>query len=183
MSNAAPFINEVFHENAYLNFLSFKRYIEQNENDHKISFLKTGGFGTEDARTNNLYSYALFSGTQLGYKEDPLRFTNLRGAIEDAILNQGKKEVIVQLSHWGYTYWVLIINMREALNFPLNSIEEIHQGELSVTWCEKYLAPGQYEQAEAINHICPEGFTRLQLMEAFEDYSDEIAINLSLIHI
>ena len=40
MSNAAPFINEVFHENAYLNFLSFKRYIEQNENDHKISFLK-----------------------------------------------------------------------------------------------------------------------------------------------
>ena len=61
MSNAAPFINEVFHENAYLNFLSFKRYIEQNENDHKISFLKTGGYGTEDARTNNLYSYALFS--------------------------------------------------------------------------------------------------------------------------
>ena len=41
MSNAAPFINEVFHENAYLNFLSFKRYIEQNENDHNISFYKT----------------------------------------------------------------------------------------------------------------------------------------------
>ena len=67
--------------------------------------------------------------------------------------------------------------MREALNIPLNSIEEIHRGELSVTWCEKHLAPGQYEQAEAINHTCPEGFTRLQLMEAFEDYSDEIAIN------
>ena len=177
MSNAAPFINEVFHENAYLNFLSFKRYIEQNEDDHNISFQKTNGFGSEDARTNNLYSYALFSGNQLGYKEDPLRYTNLREAIEDAILNQNKEEVIIQLSHWGYTYWVLIINMREALNFPLNSIEEIHQGELSVTWCEKYLAPGQYEQAEAINHICPEGFTRLQLMEAFEDYSDEIAIN------
>ena len=67
--------------------------------------------------------------------------------------------------------------MREALNIPLNSIEEIHDGELSVTWCEKHLAPGKYEQAEAVNDICPEGFTRLQLMEAFEDYSDEIAIN------
>jgi len=41
MSNAAPFINEVFHENAYLNFLSFKRYIEQNEKDHNVSFFKT----------------------------------------------------------------------------------------------------------------------------------------------
>ena len=177
MSNAAPFINEVFHENAYLNFLSFKRYIEQNEEDHNISFFKSDGFGSEDSRTNNLYAYALFSGNQLGYKEDPLRFTNLREAIEDAILNQNQKEVIIQLSHWGYTYWVLIINMREALNIPLNSIEEIHQGELSVTWCEKHLAPGKYEQAEAVNDICPEGFTRLQLMEAFEDYSDEIAIN------
>ena len=177
MSNAAPFINEVFHENAYLNFLSFKRYIEQNEDQYNISFLKTNGFGTEDARTNNLYAYALFSGNQLGYEDDPLRYTNLRGAIEDAILNQKKKEVIIQLSHWGYTYWVLIINMREALNFPLNSIEEIHQGELSVTWCEKHFAPGKYEQTETINGKCPEGFTRLQLMEAFEDYSDEIAIN------
>ena len=177
MSNAAPFISEVFHENAYLNFLSFKRYIEQNEKDHNVSFFKTGGFGSEDARTNNLYSYALFSGNQLGYKEDPLRYTNLRGAIEDAILNQNKKEVIIQLSHWGYTYWVLIINMREALNIPLNSIEEIHEGKLSVTWCEKHNTPGNYEQVEAINNQCPEGFTRLQLMEAFEDYSEEIAIN------
>ena len=177
MSNAAPFINEVFHENAYLNFLSFKRYIEQNENDHKITFLKTGGFGTEDARTNNLYSYALFSGIQLGYWEDPLRFINLREAIEDAILNQNKKEVIIQLSHWGYTYWVLIINMREALNIPLNTIEEIHQGELRMTWCEKHKAPGDYEQVPAVDHQCPEGFTRLQLTEAFEDYSKEMAIN------
>ena len=177
MSNAAPFINEVFHENAYLNFLSFKRYIEQNEQDHNVSFFKTGGFGSEDARTNNLYSYALFSGNQLGHKEDPLRYTNLREAIEDAILLQQKKEVIIQLSHWGYTYWVLIINMREALNIPLNSIEEIHRGELSVTWCEKYIAPGEYEQVLPMNQQCPSGFTRLQLMEAFEDYSEEIAIN------
>ena len=113
--------------------MSFKRYIEQNEEDHNISFFKSDGFGSVDSRTNNLYAYALFSGNQLGYKEDPLRFTNLREAIEDAILNQNQKEVIIQLSHWGYTYWVLIINMREALNIPLNSIEEIHQGELSVT--------------------------------------------------
>jgi hypothetical protein len=67
--------------------------------------------------------------------------------------------------------------MREALNIPLNTIEEIHKGELSVTWCEKYIAPGEYEQVSPINQECPSGFTRLQLMEAFEDYSEEIAIN------
>ena len=85
--------------------------------------------------------------------------------------------MIIQLSHWGYTYWVLIINMREALNIPLNSIEEIHNGELRMTWCEKHNAPGDYEQVPAIEHQCPEGFTRLQLTEAFEDYSKEMAIN------
>tara|TARA_B110000116_G_scaffold176470_1_gene152726 strand:+ start:197 stop:2539 length:2343 start_codon:yes stop_codon:yes gene_type:complete len=177
MSNAAPFIQEVFHENAYLNFLSYKRYIEQNEKEHKISFYKTGGSGSPDARTNNLFAYALFSGKQLGYPEDPLRYINLRETIEDTILNQKKKEVIIQLSHWGYSYWVLIINMREALNIPLNSIEEIHQGELRMTWCEKHHAPGDYEQVPAVNHQCPEGFSRIQLMEAFEDFVDDMAVN------
>jgi len=33
------------------------------------------------------------------------------------------------------------------------------------------------KQVSPINQKCPSGFTRLQLMEAFEDYSEEIAIN------
>ena len=177
MSNAAPFIQEVFHENAYLNFLSFKRYIEQNENDYNVTFNKTGGIGSSDARTNNLFAYALFGGSQLGHKDDPLRFTDLRENIEDAILNQKKEEVIIQLSHWGYSYWILIINMREALNIPLNSLEEIRQEEYRMTWCEKHHGPGDYEQTKAINHQCPEGFTRLQLTEAFEDFNEDLAVN------
>ena len=177
MSNAHPFIQEVFHENAYQNFLSFKRYIEQNEKEHKITFNRTGGIGSADARTNNLFAYALFNSNQLGHKEDPLAYKDLRETIEDAILNQQKKEVIIQLSHWGYDYWILIINMREALNIPLNTIEEIRQGEYRMTWCEKHHGPGDFEQKHAINHQCPEGFTRLQLMESFQDFSDDLAVN------
>ena len=97
--------------------------------------------------------------------------------INDTVISEKKEEVIIQLSHWGYSYWILIINMREALNIPLNSLEEIRQEEYRMTWCEKHHGPGDYEQTKAINHQCPDGFTRLQLTEAFEDFNEDLAVN------
>ena len=177
MSNSTPFINEFFHENAYLNFLSIKRYIEEHEKNYNISFIRTGGNGSVDARTNNLFAYTQYSPDKLGYPDDPLRYWQVRESIEDAILNQGKKEVVVMLSHWGYTFWILITNMRETWDIPLNTIEEIQNGEYRMTWCEKYQGPGDYEQVAAVNNQCPSGFTRLQLTEAFEDQMEDLAFN------
>ena len=160
-----------------MNFLSIKRYIEEHEKDYDISFKRTGGNGSVDARINNLYAYTQYSPDKLGYPEDPLRYWQVRESIEDAILNQGKKEVVVMLSHWGYTFWILITNMRETWDIPLNSIEEIQNGEYRMTWCEKYQGPGDYEQVAAVNNQCPDGFTRLQLTEAFEDQMEDLAFN------
>jgi hypothetical protein len=56
-------------------------------------------------------------------------------------------------------------------------LEEIRQEEYRMTWCEKHHGPGDYEQTKAINHQCPEGFTRLQLTEAFEDFNEDLAVN------
>ena len=177
LSNATPFINEFFHENAYLNFLSFKRYLEENEKVYKTSTKKIGGIGSSDSRTNNLFAYTQYGPDKLGYADDPLRYWNLRETIENAILDQDKEEVVILLSHWGYTFWILITNMRETWDIPLNSIEEIRAGEYRMTWCEKYNGVGDYEQVPAVNNQCPEGFTRLQLAEAFEDYMEDLALN------
>ena len=177
MSNAMPWINEVFHENAYLNFLSFKRYVEKFEDDYAISFAKTGELGSDDARTRNLFAYSEYNADVIGYADDPLRYLTLRDNIEDAILNQGKEEVVVLLSHWGYTFWVLLTSTREASDIPLNSVEEIAAGEYRKVWCESYTGPGEYEQLEAEDNRCPAGYTRLQITEAFEDYTEDFATN------
>ncbi len=177
MSNAMPWINEVFHENAYLNLLSFKRYAEEFAPEYKLSFAKTGGEGGSDARTRNLFTYAMYDASTIGHSDDPLRYLTLRDGIEDAIRNQGKKEVVVLLSHWGYTFWVLITSMREAWDIPLNSIEEIRDREYRKVWCERYLGPGEFEQAEAVDDACPDGYSRLQITEAFEDFTEDYALN------
>lgn len=177
MSNAMPWINEVFHENAYLNLLSFKRYAEEFASDYKLSFAKTGGEGGPDARTRNLFTYAMYDAATIGHRDDPLRYLTLRDGLEDAILNQGKEEVVVLLSHWGYTFWILLTSMREAWDMPLNSIQEIREREYRKVWCERYLGPDDFEQAEAVNNECPEGYTRLQITEAFEDFTEDYALN------
>ena len=177
MSNAMPWINEVFHENAYLNLLSFKRYVETFEQDYRISFARTGGQGGSDARSRNLFAYAMFDADTIGYADDPLRYMTLRDSIEDAILEQGKEEVVILLSHWGGTFWVLLINMRETWDIPLNSIAEIQAGEFRKVWCERYSGPGQYEQLEAIDDRCPDGYARIQISEAFEDFVDDASLN------
>lgn len=177
MSNAMPWINEVFHENSYLNFLSFKNYVKEFEDDYAISFAKTGGSGSEDARTRNLFAYSEYNPDAIGYADDPLRYLGLRDNIEDAILNQKKEEVVVVLSHWGHTFWVLLTSTREAWDIPLNSIEEMAAGEYRKVWCERYTGPGEYEQLQAENSRCPEGYTRLQITEAFEDFTQDYATN------
>ena len=55
--------------------------------------------------------------------------------------------------------------MRETWDIPLNSIEEIQNGEYRMTWCEKYQGPGDYEQVAAINNKCPDGLPDCNLLK------------------
>lgn len=180
-STPQPYIREVFHESAYLNFLSFKAYalaaFDQSQGGaYKLNFTKSGGVGGPNARTKALFAYAKSTPRQLGYRDDPLHYTTVRQNLEKAILDDGRKEIIILLSHWYNNSSQTGLDIRMVNDLPLNSVEEMKNDHYSKTWCERYTAPGAYEQMVQPGSGCPNGFTRIQLTETFNDFAQDFTL-------
>jgi hypothetical protein len=174
-----PWIKEVYHENAYNNFLSFKRYAEaQLGAEWRLNFNKSGGEGGSDARTNSLYGYGIFPASYYGDADDPLRFATIRDNIEQAVRVDGRKNIVLVVSHWYYDGLDNALTIREINDLPLNTKDEMNSGEFAVRWCERYTGPGQYEQQKDVFangrwRGCPDGWSRIVLTEAFDDFRDD----------
>jgi hypothetical protein len=174
-----PWIQEVYHENAYNNFLSFKRTAEAAfAGDWSVTFAKSGGSGGGDARTRNLYGYGIFPASFYGDADDPLRFTTIRDNLEQAIRVDGRKSIVIVVSHWYYNGLDNALTIREVNDLPLNTADEMNAGEFAVRWCERYSGPGRYEQIkdERVDGRwkgCPNGWSRIVLSEAFDDFRDD----------
>jgi hypothetical protein len=182
MSRAEYEITEPFHENAYLNYLSFRHYaLAAYDIDHggkyRLNFERSGGTGSTNARTSNLFAYAHVYEPLIGLQDDPLRFATVRNVLETAIRVDGRREIVVLLSHWYKNSNNTAIELRELNSLPLNTIVEIRQGIFSITWCERYTGPGQFEQRRpADGRSCREGEARIQLTEAFDRVPDELFV-------
>ncbi len=183
-STPQPYIREVFHESAYLNFLSFRAYamaaFDQSQGGaYKLNFSKSGGVGSPDARTNALFAYAKSTSEQLGYPDDPLRHTTVRENLEKAILGDGRDEIIILLSHWYNNSSQTGLDIRMVNDLPLNTPEEMRNDVFSKTWCERYSGPGDYEQMALPGQGCPSGFARVQLTETFNDFSEAFTLGFA----
>ena len=182
LMKAAVEVTYVFHENSFLNFLSFKPYAmaafdESNGGDYRLNFAKSGGTGGRLSRTNSLFAYAHIYEPMLGIKGDPMRFQTVRNVLETAISEDGRKEIIIVLSHWYKDSNNTAVEIRELNDLPLNSIEEMAAGIYSITWCERYTAPGQYDQyLPEAGTGCLKDYARVQVTEAFNDVADDFMI-------
>ena len=171
-----PFVQETFHENAYLNFLSFRPYAQAAYgDDYRITFQRSGGQGSANSRSNNLYAYGMTESARVRHPDDPLGYQTLREILERAIRQDGRREIILVLSHWFDNTQNVLLDLRLLNDVPLNSIAEMRAGKHWQVWCERYAGPGVYEQAPAPANICPEGFTRIQITEAFDDLIDQFS--------
>ena len=188
--NAGPFsapqpnIKETFHENAFLNFRSFKSYAQAafDENfggDYRLNFSKSGGVGGPNSRTNSLFAYSMYSSKDYGHSEDPLRYTTIRENLEAAIWQDKKDEIIIVLSHWYNNGIPVKLSMRTLNDLPLNSIVEMHQGVHSISWCARYAGPGDYTQMSVPEEGCPESYAHIQMTEAFDDLAQEFAVGFA----
>ncbi|MEH6551733.1 MAG: hypothetical protein V7711_08425 [Pseudomonadales bacterium] len=131
---AHPLAKEVYHENAYLNYQSFKRYAQAEfGSDYQLEFNHKGK--TSDIRTDSYYAYAMFPSRFYGDKDDPLRFATIRQSIDQAKLD-GRKNIVVLLSHWNYSNTDNMLAMRKLNHIPYNSREQVRRGEFSNQWCE-----------------------------------------------
>ena len=176
-----PWIKEVYHENAFNNYLSFKRYVEAHYDvSHggrwKINFNRSDGFGSSDSRTKSLYGYSRFPSQIFGHPEDELRFETIRDQLEQAIKIEQRKKIIIVPSHWYYNGQDTSLKIRELNNLPLNTIEEMNQGIFDISWCERYQSDGSLEQLSDQGLNCPNGFSRITLMETFDEVREEFNI-------
>lgn len=165
-----PFVREVYHENAYLNFLSFRSYAEAALGDqYRIVFDRSGGQGSPNSRSRSLYAYGLTESERVREAGDESGYRTLREVLEIAQRNDGRKEIIVVLSHWFDNTQNTVLDLRLMNDIPLNSIAEMRAGTHHLTWCERYTGPQAYEQqrADAAGR-CPAGWARLQITEAFD---------------
>ena len=176
-----PWIKEVYHENAFNNYLSFKRYVEayysqENGGRWNINFNRLDGFGGNDSRTNSLYGYSRFPSPIFGHPDDELRFETIRDQLEQAIKVEKRKNIIIVPSHWYYNGQDTSLKIRELNNLPLNTIEEMNEGIFDISWCEVYNTDGSLTQLIDRGLDCPEGYTKITLMETFDEVREEFNI-------
>ena len=173
-----PWIKEVYHENAFNNYLSFKRYVEayydqKNGGRWNINFNRSDGSGSKDSRTRSLYGYSRFPSSIFGHPENELRFETIRDQLQQAIKNEGKKNIIIVPSHWYYNGQDTSLKIRELNMLPLNTIEEMNQGIFDISWCEKYENDGSLTQLLDQGLNCPDGYSRITLMETFDEVRED----------
>ena len=171
-------VKDVTHENAFLNYLSFRRYAEANFDvnhggKYQLNFSRSDGVGGPESRSHSLFAGAMLSKAGTGHPDDPHRMASVRSALESAIRLDGKDEIIILLSHWYGNNMDTGVIIREINDLPLNSIEQMGDGIFSVTWCERYTGPGTYEQVRVKDGDCPDDHARIQLTEAFDEVAEE----------
>lgn len=132
---AHPLVADVYHENAYLNYQSFKRYANA-EFGGEFNLQFNHNEAVSDKRTDSYYAYAMFPSNFYGKPNDPLRFPTIRENIDRA-KTEGRREVIVLLSHWNYNNTDNMLGMRNLNKIPFNSRDEVDQGKYWKDWCER----------------------------------------------
>ncbi len=187
-----PFPKEVYHENAYLNYLSFKRYLlaeyDQSNGGAFNLILNHGGGSSNDVRKDSYYAYTMRptptkdTGDDFGFFDDDLKFLTLREQIEQAKAD-GHKNVLIVWSHWYYNNVDTILSGRILNNLPFNSREEAADDIFAIEWCEDYTGDTTYTQkTELLGTLNPDGScmepsdTHIRLTEAFDPVMDEFAI-------
>ena len=164
-----PWSKEVYHENAYNNYISFKRYLEAYYGDrYRLQFNPAGLSG--DKRLDNYYSYGLSVPADFTAKEPENRFRTLRENIDQA-KKDGRKNILAVLSHWYYNGRDPLLAVRVMQKVPLNTRTDFRNGKFWVDWCEKTDSP----EPVACNPNDP-GVHYLQYSETFDSWAREFGI-------
>jgi hypothetical protein len=164
-----PWSKEVYHENAYNNYISFKRYLEAYFGDrYSLYFNPVGKSG--DVRLDNYYSYGLSVPQDFTATDPEDRFRTLRENI-DLAKRDGRREILVLLSHWYYDGRDPLLAIRKMQQIPLNTRTDLRQGKRWVEWCERADSPSPVDCNTADPSI-----TRLQYSETFDAWGREFSI-------
>ena len=128
-STGHPWSKEVYHENAYLNYLSWKKALQSAFGD-KYELVFTKGGKNSDLLEDNFYSYGVYVGANLGG-----HFKSIRDTIQ-AIKADGVDKIILAPCHWYFDNFDNIMVMREINNIPVVPKADLEAGKYALTYCE-----------------------------------------------
>jgi hypothetical protein len=134
---AHPWCKEVYHENAYLNYLSWKQAL-QKEFGSRYHLVFTKNDIDSDNRTDNFYSYGLSTDVDLkGYSNEGGKkvYYGLRDAI-DMAKQSGYDKIIVAPCHWNFDNLDTAIRMKQLAKLPLTPKALMDNGTFEYTSCE-----------------------------------------------
>jgi hypothetical protein len=120
-----PWSKEIYHDNAYLNYLSFKKaFIKAFGDDYNLVFNR--GASDNDLREDNFYSYSM------DWREP---FNSTREAIQMAKA-EGLDKLIVIPAHWNYDNLDSYLHTRLLNGLPVNPRSDFEADIFHLTYCE-----------------------------------------------
>ena len=115
---AHPWSKEVYFENAYLNYLSWKKAVQKAYGD-KYNLVFTKGGINSDLMEDNFFTFGLSTEVDLlGHGGEQQVFYSPRNAVEFAIAD-GINKIIYAPCHWNYDNLDTIMRSKEINAFPL----------------------------------------------------------------
>ena len=131
---AHPWSKEVYHENAYLNYLAWKKALQKAFGArYDLVFTREGK--NSDLREDNFYSYGLGNDIDLkGYGGETV-FYGIREVIEWAVAD-GLDKLIVAPCHWSSDSLDPVYRMKELNNLVIAPKEDLVAGNFVVVHCE-----------------------------------------------
>jgi len=130
MSTQYEWFKELREENAYLNYLSWKKAVQAAYGD-RCDLVFTKGGVESDLREDNLWSW----GMVYEDRTDGAGI-NIRQAIRLA-KEDGHDKILVAPCHWFYDCIDTLVRMREINNLPLQPKGSIANHQYDITWCEE----------------------------------------------
>jgi hypothetical protein len=164
-----PWSKEVYHENAYNNYISFKRYLEAYYGErYRLHFNPAGRSG--DLRLDNYFSYGLSVPADFSSREPQNRFRTLRENIDRA-KKDGRRNILAVLSHWYYNGRDPLLAVRVLQQIPLNTRNDFRNGKYWVGWCERA------DSSEPVSCTPGDaGVFYIQYSETFDSWAREFGI-------
>jgi hypothetical protein len=126
---AHPWSKEVYHENAYLNYLSLKKELQKTFGSrYNLIFTKDGV--ESDLRADNFFAYGINKTSENGGI-----FLTIREAIA-SMKEDGIDKIIIAPCHWNYDNLDTVLNMKLTNNLPLTPKADILAKNFDYTHCE-----------------------------------------------
>ncbi|MEI6128103.1 MAG: hypothetical protein WCQ99_16260, partial [Pseudomonadota bacterium] len=127
---AHPWSKEVYHDNAYLNYLSWKKAVREAFGGATYNLVFTRGGIESDLRADNYFTYGVNKTNENGGV-----FIRIRDAIQ-TMKGYGISNILVVPCHWNYDNLDTIVFSKEVSGLPMTPKADVLAGKYDYTHCE-----------------------------------------------